>query len=342
MSKKSIAGREIEMKKYKVAVVGATGMVGRKMIEVLEERKFPVEQLFLFSSARSAGTLLPFGGQDCRVEELKETSFDDKGIEIALFSAGGDISRKYAPIAASKGAVVIDNSSAWRMDEKVPLVVPEVNPQAAASHQGIISNPNCSTIQSVVPLKGLHERFGIRRIVYSTYQSVSGSGVGGLEDLERGLRGEAPLKYPHPIAFNCLPHIDVFGPEGYTKEEIKMIEETRKILGDQTLRITATTVRVPVRYGHSVSMNLEFEKSFEMQEIFDCLRSAPGVVLVDDREEALYPTPLDAEGKDEVFVGRVRRDLSLENGINLWAVADNIRKGAATNSVQIAELLIRK
>lgn len=330
------------MKKYKVAVVGATGMVGRKMIEVLEERKFPIEKLYLFSSAKSAGKSVSFAGEDHMAEELCENSFDGKGIEIALFSAGGEISRKYAPIAASKGAVVIDNSSAWRMDEKVPLVVPEVNPQAAASHQGIIANPNCSTIQSVVPLKGLHERFGIRRIVYSTYQSVSGSGVGGLEDLERGLRGETPLKYPRPIAFNCLPHIDVFGPEGYTKEEIKMIEETRKILGDQTLRITATTVRVPVRYGHSVSMNLEFEKSFEMQEIFDCLRSAPGVVLMDDREKPLYPTPLDAEGKDEVFIGRVRRDLSLENGIHLWVVADNIRKGAATNSVQIAELLIRK
>lgn len=329
-----------KVKKYNVAVVGATGMVGRKMLEVLEERKFPIENLYVFSSAKSKGSKILFENKEYIVEELDETSFD-RGIDIALFSAGGETSKKYAPIAAKKGTVVIDNSSAWRMAEEVPLVVPEVNPDDAQKHQGIIANPNCSTIQSVVPLKNLHEKYGIKRIIYSTYQSVSGSGVAGLEDLEKGLEGAPPKKYPHPIAFNCIPHIDVFNEEGYTKEEIKMIEETKKILGDKNLKITATTVRVPVRYSHSVSMNIEFNKPFEMKDIFDCLKETKGVVLVDDPQKNVYPMALDAEGKDEVFVGRVRRDFSVENGINLWVVADNIRKGAATNSVQIAELLMK-
>lgn len=327
------------MKKYNLAVVGATGMVGRTMLQVLEERKFPIENLYLFSSAKSKGSKIVFAGQEYTVEELDECSFD-RGIDIALFSAGGEISKKFAPIAVKKGTIVIDNSSAWRMDQEVPLIVPEVNPQDIHGHKGIIANPNCSTIQSVVPLRGLHDHYGIKRIIYSTYQSVSGSGVMGMEDLEKGIQGIAPQKYPHPIAFNCLPHIDVFNEDGYTKEEMKMIEETKKIMGDENLRITATTVRVPVRYSHSVSMNIELEKTFEINDIFTCLENSPGVVVVDDVKNNIYPMPIDAEGKDEVFVGRIRRDFSHENAINLWVVADNIRKGAATNSVQIAELLI--
>lgn len=329
------------MKKYKVAVVGATGMVGRKMLEVLEERKFPISELYLFSSAKSKGTRMNYDGKEYQVEELKEDSFD-RGIDIALFSAGGETSKKFAPIAAEKGTVVIDNSSAWRMDDTVPLVVPEVNPEDVKWNKGIIANPNCSTIQSVVPLKGLHQKYGIRRIIYSTYQSVSGSGVGGMQDLEKGLAGEAPCKYPHPIAFNCLPHIDVFNEDGYTKEEIKMIEETKKILGDQNIKVTATTVRVPVRYSHSVSMNIELNKPFEIKDIFDCLKNSAGVIVEDDVENNIYPLALNAEGNDEVFVGRIRRDFSTDNAINLWVVADNIRKGAATNSVQIAELLTER
>ena len=327
------------MKKYNVAIVGATGLVGSTFLQVLAERDFPIENLYLMASARSAGKEVEYRGEKVIVEELTENSFD-KPIDFALFSAGGSTSLKFAPIAASKGCVVIDNSSAWRMDPTVPLVVPEVNPEAAFKHNGIIANPNCSTIQSVVPLKVLDEMYGIKRVVYSTYQAVSGSGIKGIEDLDKGLRGEAPTNYPHPIAFNCLPHIDVFLEDGYTKEEEKMVKETRKILEKPELRVTATCVRVPVRHGHSVSCNLEFEKAIDLNEIREVYKKTKGIVLQDDVANNIYPMAINAAGHDEVYVGRIRRDESIENGLNLWIVADNIRKGAATNAVQIAELLI--
>ena len=329
------------MKKVNVALVGATGMVGRTFIKVLEERNFPIDKVYMFSSAKSAGTVVKFAGQDIVVEELNEKSFDDKNIQIALFSAGGSISAKYAPIAASKGIVVVDNSSQWRMDPGVPLVVPEVNPEAVKSHKGIIANPNCSTIQAMVPLKPLHDKYGLKRVVYSTYQAVSGSGVRGVKDLEDGIQGKPNTFYPHPIAFNCLPHIDVFEENGYTKEEMKMVNETKKILDDYDIKVTATTVRVPVRGAHSESINLEFNKQFELEDIFNTLKNTEGIVVVDNPTNNEYPLAIDAEGHDEVYVGRIRRDFSVDNGINLWVVADNIRKGAATNAVQIAELLLK-
>lgn len=328
------------MKKYNVAVVGATGLVGQTFLKVLEEKDFPIENLYLMASARSAGKVVNYRGKDIVVEELTENSFD-KDIDIALFSAGGATSKKFSPIAASKGVVVIDNSSAFRMDKDIPLVVPEVNPEAAFAHNGIIANPNCSTIQSVVPLRVLDEKYGIKRIVYSTYQAVSGSGLAGIRDLEEGLKGEAPTNYPHPIANNCLPHIDVFLPNGYTKEEEKMINETRKILGKPNLRVTATCVRVPVFAGHSVSMNIEFDKAIDMAQVRKDLESVEGLVVQDDVANNVYPMAINAANKNEVFVGRIRRDESVDNGINLWVVADNIRKGAATNTIQIAELLIK-
>jgi len=328
------------MNKYDVAVVGATGMVGRMFLKVLEEKQFPINNFYAFASAKSAGSKVTLNGKEYEIEELTENSFD-RHIDIALFSAGGDTSKKYSPIAASKGVVVIDNSSAFRMDKDVPLVVPEVNPEAVSEHNGIIANPNCSTIQAVVALKPLHDRYGIKRIVYSTYQSVSGTGLKGVLDLEEGIKGNGPNTYPHPIAFNCLPHIDVFLENGYTKEEMKMIEETRKILGDQSLKITATTVRVPVYYGHSEAINVEFEKDFDINELREYLSSSPGIVVQDDPANNLYPLAAYAAGKNEVFVGRIRRDYSVEYGINLWVVADNVRKGAAANAVQIAELLIK-
>ncbi|MDU1539562.1 Aspartate-semialdehyde dehydrogenase [uncultured Clostridium sp.] len=328
------------MKKVNVAIVGATGMVGRTFLKVLEERNFPIDNLYLFSSARSAGSKVEFKGKEYTVEELNENSFD-RDIQIALFSAGGSVSEKYAPIAASKGVVVVDNSSAWRMDENVPLVVPEVNPEAVKEHKGIIANPNCSTIQAMVPLKPLNDKYNIKRIVYSTYQAVSGSGVKGTKDLEDGIKGLENKFYPHPIAYNCLPHIDVFMDNGYTKEEMKMINETMKILNDYDLKITATTVRVPVVNGHSESINVEFEKDFDIEELKALLANSQGLELVDDIENNVYPTAFELSGRDEVFVGRVRRDFSVDSGINMWVVADNIRKGAATNAVQIAELLLK-
>ncbi|MCU9811568.1 aspartate-semialdehyde dehydrogenase [Paraclostridium sp. AKS81] len=326
--------------KVNVAIVGATGMVGRTFLKVLEERNFPIDNLYLFSSARSAGSKVEFAGKEYTVEELNENSFD-RDIQIALFSAGGSISEKYAPIAASKGVVVVDNSSAWRMDENVPLVVPEVNPEAVKEHKGIIANPNCSTIQAMVPLKPLHDKYKIKRIVYSTYQAVSGSGVKGTKDLEDGINGVPNQFYPHPIAYNCLPHIDVFMENGYTKEEMKMINETMKILNDYNLKITATTVRVPVVNGHSESVNVEFENDFEIDELKGVLAGFEGLELVDDIANNVYPTAFELSGRDEVFVGRIRRDFSVDSGINMWVVADNIRKGAATNAVQIAELLLK-
>lgn len=327
------------MKKYNIAVVGATGMVGRTFLKVLEEINLPVENYYLMASKRSAGSTVQFMGKEYVVEELCETSFD-KDIDIALFSAGGSTSEKFAPIAASKGVVVIDNSSAWRMDPEVPLVVPEVNPEEILKNKGIIANPNCSTIQAMVALKPLHDKYGIKRIIYSTYQAVSGAGMAGWNDLENGLKGEAPKKFPHPIANNCLPHIDVFLPNGYTKEEMKMVDETKKILGDNSLKITATTVRVPVFNSHSESINLEFEKQFDLDELKEVLKNAPGVVVQDDPENNVYPLASEATGTNETYVGRIRRDESVESGVNLWVVADNIRKGAAANAVQIAQKLI--
>ena len=325
----------------RVAIVGATGMVGRMFLKVLEERNLPIDEYVLFASKRSAGQKIHFMRKEYIVQELNENSFDS-GFTYALFSAGGDISLKYAPIAASKGCIVIDNSSAWRMDKNVPLVVPEVNPEEIFNHHGIIANPNCSTIQAVVALKPLHDKYKIKRIVYSTYQAVSGAGQQGYMDLKDGINGESPKKFPYPIFGNCLPHIDVFLDNGYTKEEMKMINETKKILKDDNLKITATTVRVPVFHGHSESINVEFEKDFNLDELKQTLASFEGIVLQDDTKNNIYPMPINSENKDEVFVGRIRRDESVKSGINIWVVADNIRKGAATNAVQIAEKIIMK
>lgn len=331
------------MKKFNVAVVGATGMVGGKFLEVLTERQLPVNNYYLFASAKSAGKKIDFMGKEHTVIELtKENVISLKGkVEFALFSAGGGVSKEFAPVFVEAGAIVVDNSSQWRMYDDVPLVVPEVNPEDVKWNHGIIANPNCSTIQAVVALKPLYDKFGIKRIVYSTYQAVSGAGVAGYNDLKDGINGVAPKKFPRPIAYNMLPHIDVFMEDGYTKEEWKMIVETRKILHDQSLRVTATTVRVPVFYGHSESINVEFCKKCEKQDVVNALENFPGIIVMDDVKNNVYPTPLDAENHDEVFVGRIRMDESVDSGANLWVVADNIRKGAATNAVQIVELLIK-
>jgi aspartate-semialdehyde dehydrogenase len=327
------------MKKINLAVVGATGMVGRTFLKVLEEKNLPIDNFYVFASARSAGKTITFKGNDYVVEELTETSFD-RGIDIALFSAGGSTSEKFAKIAAEKGCIVIDNSSAWRMDPNVPLVVPEVNPEDIEKHNGIIANPNCSTIQAMVALKPLHNKYGIKRIVYSTYQAVSGAGMNGWTDLEEGLKGNEPKNFPHQIANNCLPHIDVFLENGYTTEEMKMVKETRKILHAPDMKITATAVRVPVFNSHSESINLEFEKPFELEELKATLENAPGIIVQDDVENNVYPLATTATGNDETYVGRIRRDESVDNGVNLWVVADNIRKGAASNAIQIAEVII--
>ena len=328
------------MKKYNVAVVGATGMVGNKMMEVLSERQLPVENYYLFASSKSAGKEIEFMGKKHTVIELKEENIVDKKIDIAFFSAGGETSKQFAPVFAKHGTLVIDNSNAWRRDENVPLVVPECNANDILWHKNIIANPNCSTIQAMVALKPLHQAFGIKRVIYSTYQAVSGAGVKGFNDLKGGICGEAPQKFPYPIFGNCIPHIDVFLDNGYTKEEDKMIFETKKILGDQSLKITATCVRVPVYYGHSESINIEFKKPCTLQQVKDVLAKAEGVVIADDVANNVYPMALTAENKDEVFVGRIRMDETVESGVNLWVVADNIRKGAATNAVQIAQKFI--
>ncbi len=327
------------MKKYKVAVCGASGMVGNMMLQVLAERNFPIENLRVFSSAKSAGKEIEFKGNKYILEELKENSFDQK-IDIALFSAGGSVSAKFAPIAASKGCVVVDNSSHFRMDKEIPLVVPEVNPEDIKKHNGIIANPNCSTIQSVLPLKPLYDKYGIKRVVYSTYQAVSGAGVAGYNDLKNGIHGEEPKKFDYPIAFNLIPQIDAFLDNGYTKEEMKMVNETKKILGDDSINITATTVRVPVYNSHSVAINIELKKDFDIEEIKELIANYDGLILYDDIENNKYPMPIISSGKDDVFVGRIRRDFSQKNTLNLFCVADNIRKGAASNAVQIAEKLI--
>ena len=330
------------MKKYNVAVIGATGMVGRKFLQVLTEKQLPVENYYLFASAKSAGNKIDFMGKEHELIELAEKNIIGKNIDIALFSAGGDVSKEFAPIFAKHGILVIDNSSAWRRDENVPLVVPEVNAYDIEWHKNIIANPNCSTIQAMVVLKPLHDAFKIKRVIYSTYQAVSGAGVKGFNDLKGGICGEAPQKFPYPIFGNCIPHIDVFMDNGYTKEEDKMVFETKKILGDQSIKVTATCVRVPVYYGHSESINIEFEKPCTVEKVKEVLSKAEGVVIEDDPKNNVYPMAITAENKNEVFGGRIRKDDTVESGINLWCVADNIRKGAATNAVQIAEKAIEK
>ena len=328
------------MKHYKLAIVGATGVVGSTALKVLEEKKLPISEFVLFASCKSAGKKVNFMNKEYVIKELNENSFDE-GFDFAIFSAGGETAKKYAPIAASKGCIVVDNSSAFRMDPNVPLVVPEVNKEEIANNKGIIANPNCSTIQAVLPLKALDDKYKIKRIVYSTYQAVSGAGQKGLSDLENGRKGINKLeKFPYPIYNNCLPQIDVFTENGYTKEELKMINETRKILNNPDLKITATTVRVPVENSHSESINVEFEKDFELSELIETLKNFEGIIVKDDINSEIYPLATTATGHDDVFVGRIRRDFSIESGVNLWVVADNIRKGAASNAIQIVEKLI--
>ena len=345
------------MKKIRLAIVGATGLVGRTVLKVLEERNLPVDEYVLFASSKSAGKKIRFMDRDYIIQELNDLSFDS-GFDYAIFSAGGSTSKKYAPIAASKGCIVVDNSSAFRMDSDVPLVVPEVNPEEIKNHHGIIANPNCSTIQAVVALKPLDDKYKIKRIIYSTYQAVSGAGRNGVVDLENGIENYTTenlvenetnnnssyelTKFPYPIFSNCLPHIDVFLDNGYSKEEEKMINETRKILKKPDLKITATTVRVPVFNSHSEAINVEFEKDFELEDLVKTLSDFPGLIVQDNlhAEKPIYPLATVASGHDEVFVGRIRRDFSIKSGVNLWVVADNIRKGAATNAVQIVEKML--
>jgi len=327
------------MKKFNVAVVGATGMVGNKFLEVLTEKKLPVENYYLFASKKSAGKEIDFMEKKHTVIELNDANIEKlKGkLDFALFSAGGSVSAEFAPKFVKIGAVVVDNSSQWRMDDNVPLVVPEVNPEDIKKHNGIIANPNCSTIQAMVALKPLYDAYGIKRVIYSTYQAVSGAGIKGYSDLKEN----KTEKFPYPILNNMLPHIDVFTENGYTKEELKMVNETRKILHDKKLKVTATTVRVPVFYGHSESINVELKKRTTREDVMKLYTSAPGIVLQDDVKNNIYPMPINAENKDEVFIGRIRMDDSVKSGVNIWVVADNIRKGAATNAVQILELLMQ-
>ena len=334
-------------KKFSIAVAGATGAVGNQMIRCLEEANFPVRSVKFLASSRSVGRSLRFKGDLVEVEELKEDSF--KGIDIALFSAGGGTSQRFAPLAARDGCVVVDNSSAWRMDPEVPLVVPEVNPHAIAQYtqKGLIANPNCSTIQMVVVLHPIHKEYRIKRIVVSTYQAVSGTGKKAIDELFDQTRAMINFLdfetrvYPHRIAFNCLPHIDVFLDNGYTKEEMKMVNETRKIMEDDAIAVTATTVRVPVFFGHSESVNIETKDPVVADDVKALLQNAPGVKVMDDPGKNLYPLATDAAGQDLTLVGRIRQDESIANGINMWIVADNIRKGAATNAVQIAQALAK-
>ncbi len=330
--------------KYVVAVVGSTGAVGNEMIKTLEARKFPIEKLRLFASERSEGKVLEFIDTEIKVEAINEDSF--KGIDIALFSAGAERSKIWAPVAAKSGCIVIDNSSQWRMDPEIPLVVPEVNPHDLKWHKGIIANPNCSTIQMVVVLKPIHDAAKIKRVVVTTFQSVSGTGQKAIDELLRQTTDLLNFKeiqcnvYPHQIAFNVLPHIDKFLENGYTKEEMKMVNETKKIMGDNSIRLTATTVRVPVFRCHSESLNIETGEKLTPNEVRAVLSAAPGVIVYDAPDKNIYPVPIDVAGKDETYVGRIREDDTIENGINLWIVADNLRKGAALNAVQIAEKLI--
>ena len=328
-------------KNYKIAIVGSTGVVGRTVLKVLEEKNFRNCEYTLFSSSKSAGTRLQFLGETYVIQELKEDSFDSK-FDYAIFCAGSAVAEKFAPIAVKNGCTVIDNSSFYRMNKDVPLVIPEVNPEMIFKNNGIIANPNCSTIQAVVALKPLDNKYKIKRVVYSTYQAVSGAGKGGLDDLENGLNGFPPKKFPHPIVNNCIPHIDVFMSDGYTKEEHKMIDETRKILNRPLLPITSTAVRVPVKNCHSESINVEFMNNFDIYDLKMLLQNSPGITLVDDIDKNYYPLATVANGTDDVYVGRVRRDLSVPYGINMWVVADNLRKGAASNAVQILEILLKQ
>jgi aspartate-semialdehyde dehydrogenase len=333
---------------YHVAVAGATGAVGNEMIRILEEQEFPVASLKLLASSRSVGKTLDFRGESLQVEELREDSFE--GVDIALFSAGAGPSRKFAPAAAESGCVVIDNSSGWRMDPEVPLVVPEVNPHAVADYRnkGIIANPNCSTIQMVVVLKPIYDAVGIERVVVSTYQAVSGTGKNAMDELTEQTRNlltfqeVTPEVYPHRIAFNCFPHIGSFLENGYTEEEMKMVHETHKIMEDPNIRVSATTVRIPVFYGHSEAVNIQTERKLSAKEARVLLFQAPGVRVMDNPDERIYPMPSEAAGINDTLVGRIREDISNENGLDLWIVADNIRKGAALNTVQIAELLVKE
>lgn len=330
----------------RVAVLGATGLVGRTMIQVLEERNFPVSELVPVASARSAGQAIPFRGKDFIVREASAEVF--RGVDIALFSAGATASRQWAPVAAAEGAIVIDNSSAFRMEPGIPLVVPEVNPDKIFTEDGtpekIIANPNCSTIQMVVVLKPLHDRYGVKRVVVSTYQSVTGKGKAGRDALESELAGEAQEQFTHfhQIAFNAVPQIDAFTDNGYTKEEMKMVNETKKIMGDDSMSVSPTTVRIPVFGGHGESLNIELAEEFDIDEVRTLLGSAPGIIMQDDPSARIYPMPLTSYERDEVFVGRVRRDFWHPKTLNMWIVADNLRKGAATNAVQIAEVIIAK
>ena len=335
-------------KKLNIAVAGATGAVGNQMIRCLEEMNFPLNSVVFLASSRSVGRQIRFKGDLIDVQELKKDSF--KGCDIALFSAGGGTSEKFAPCAAGDGCVVVDNSSAWRMDPQVPLVVPEVNPHAIAQYteKGIIANPNCSTIQMVVALNPIHKKYGIKRIVVSTYQAVSGTGKKAIDELfdqSRAMMNFLNYEkrvYPHRIAFNCLPHIDTFLENGYTKEEMKMVNETRKIMEDDSIAVTATTVRVPVFFGHSESVNIETHEPVSAEGVRTLLENAPGIKVMDDPGKNLYPLATDAAGQDLTLVGRIRQDESVPNGLNMWIVADNIRKGAATNTVQIAQILARE
>ena len=328
------------MKDCKLALVGATGLVGRTALKVLEEFNLPISNYTFFSSSKSAGSKLHFQDKDYIVKELTENSFKNEHFDFAIFCAGGSTSKKFAPIAVSKGCVVIDNSSVFRMNKDVPLIVPEVNPEKIRENVGIIANPNCSTIQAVVALKPLDLKYGIKRVVYSTYQAVSGAGRQGVLDLENGLKGEPTKKFPYPIVNNCLPHIDSFLDDGYTKEEYKLINETRKILNKPFLPVTATAVRVPVKNCHSECINVEFERDFDVFDVKQLLQNSPGVLVIDDPSKNYYPIASKADGTDDVLVGRIRRDFSVRFGLNLWVVSDNLRKGAASNAVQILEYLI--
>ncbi|WP_139998445.1 aspartate-semialdehyde dehydrogenase [Paenibacillus paridis] len=337
-----------QQKLFNVAIVGATGAVGEQILKLLESRNFPINKLKLLSSARSAGTKITFKGEVITVQEATPDSF--KGIEIALFSAGGDVSKSFAPHAVKHGAVCIDNTNAYRMDINTPLVVPEVNIEKVSEHKGIIANPNCSTIQMVTALKPLQDRFGISRVIVSTYQAVSGAGSLAIDEMLRqtqaSLNGEdikpsilpvGSLPVKHQIAFNAIPQIDKFQENGYTLEEMKMVNETKKIMDDESIQVTATCVRVPVIYGHSESLYVELKNDYDLEEVKQLLADAPGVTLVDDPANQQYPLATDAAGKPDVFVGRLRRDLGFERGLNMWIVSDNLLKGAAWNAVQIAE-----
>ena len=332
------------MKKYSVAVLGATGAVGREMVKILEERNFPVQNLKLLATEKSTGVFINFQGEQIKVEKVTPQSFEN--VDIALFSAGKEASIKFAPVAVKNNAVVIDNSSAFRMKNNVPLIIPEVNPRGIKKHNGIIANPNCSTIQLVIALKPIYDFAGIKRIIVSTYQSVSGTGKQAINELREQsqafLNKDKIVKkvYPHQIAFNILPHIDIFLDNGYTKEEIKMINETRKILSDNSLKITAFAARVPVFYGHAESVYIETDEYISIPRIKQLLTDFPGVKVIDDPSRFLYPLPIMSENEDDILVGRIRKDLAEENGINMWIIGNNVRKGAALNAVQIAELLI--